>query len=1164
LICTNSWGLGQIMRIRKRDVGRGALLAPLAVLLFSVPVSAQTPSAQSSAEQKRQVQARVVDTVDDTNRVVMKGNVHPKARAEFDRGAVSDAQPITRMLLLLQRSPEQELQLQQLMEGQQAKNSPNFHAWLTPDQFGAQFGPADADVQAVTSWLTSHGFQNLKVSKGKIAVEFSGNVGQVRNAFGTEIHKFTVNGEEHFANVSDPQIPAALAPVVKGIRSLHNFRAKPQVRNLGSFRRTETGEIRPLFTYTDANGQFFGLGPADFAAIYSVPAAITGAGQTIAIVGRSNVNLQDVRDFRTMFGLPANDPNIILNGPDPGLVAGDETEADLDVEWSGAVAPAATIDFVVTESTLTDGTDGVDASAMYIIDNNIAPILSESFGSCESSLLSAGNAFFNGLWQQAAAQGITVVVAAGDNGSAACDPASATANQDAAASGLAISGIASTPFNTALGGTDFDDVNNQSAFWNTTNTSTTAVVASAKGYIPERTWNDSCAAAGSTNGCTAAIVNANNAAAIANGGPGIDLGSGSGGQSAVYAKPTWQAGFGADTTRDIPDVSLFSSDNGSQTSAANSFYIICESDQDPAGGTGCNLTTTASLKTHDFLAVGGTSAATPTFAAIMSLVIQQQAGQRQGVANPVLYSLAKTAANVCNSSTATLPNVCVFYDVTKGNNSVACVGGSLNCSNGTAGQFGIMATSSGGTTPAFNAVPGYDLATGLGTVNVTNLITKWAAPSLTGTSTSLVLVGTAPSTIGASATFTGSVTKLSGTANPTGVVLLRDSSTGTLIDTGSVVSTGCTAPAVPPCYTITTTFLPASATTYNVVAHYGGDGTFGASDSAGVPINIPKQNSQVLVDFLTTNANGVTTQNTTSATVAYGSSYFVRVDVTNTGGTPCQNASAAVTFVCPTGSIQLFQNPGVALNDFPNAQNANATSIARLNDRGFAEDQPIQLAPGAYHISATYTADTNSSFNSSSTSNTVAVTVTQATTTTTLAPPSPASIASGGMVTLTATVNTTSNGAGPTGTVQFKNGSSNLGAAATCTPTAANTSAAFCTATLTTALSQFVPLSRPQPKTRIPEAPLWIGALLALLILALAQHAARLQQRWPRVGKRLGYAAAGLLLFACLAAGFAGCGGGSSSTGGGGGSHTDSITAVYSGDTNYSGSTATAVSVTVQ
>jgi subtilase family serine protease len=1117
------------------------------------------------------VAARVTQTVDDTNRVPLRGNVHPNARAQFDGGAVADAQPLTRIMLLFQRSAEQEAALRQLMDEQQSKGSANYHAWLMPEDFGKKFGPADSDVQAVTDWLASRGFQNIKVSKGKTVVEFSGNVGQVRNAFGTEIHKYNVNGKEHFANTSDPQIPAALAPVVKGVRSLHNFRAKPMLRNLGSFRRTESGEIRPLFTYTDANGQFFGLGPADFATIYSVPSTITGTGQSIAIVGRSNINLQDVADFRTMFGLQPYATTctgvpgqcsltVVLNGPDPGLVDGDETEADLDVEWAGAVAPGATIDFVVTENTQTDGTDGVDASAMYIVDNNIAPILSESFGSCESNLGSGGNAFFNALWQQAAAQGITVVVAAGDNGSAACDPASSQANQDAAASGLAISGIASTPFDTALGGTDFDDVNNQSTFWNTTNTSTTPtpVLASAKGYIPEKTWNDSCAAAGTTIGCTAAIINANNAAAVANGGPGIDLGAGSGGPSSVYAKPTWQTSFGADTTRDIPDVSLFSSDNGSQTAAANSFYIICESDQDPAGGTGCNLTTSASLKTHDFLAVGGTSAATPTFSAIMSLVIQQQAGQRQGVANPVLYSLAKTAANVCNSSSFTAPstsNTCVFYDVTKGNNSVACVGGSPNCSNKTAGQFGIMATAAGGTTPAFSATTGYDLATGLGTVNVSNLIAKWSAPGVNGTS--ITLTGPTSSTIGASATFTGTVTKSAGTATPTGLVLLEDTTTGVVVASTALPATGS--------YSLTTTLLPAAASAYSLVAHYGGDGNFSGSDSSALNMTVPKQDSQVLVNFV--NANGALT--TASQNIAYGSPYILRVDVTNTSGTPCQNASFAITFVCPTGSIQLFQNPGVALNDFPNGQNANATSVARLNDRGFAEDQPIQLVPGSYHISAAYTADANSSFNSSTTSNTVAVTVTQATTTTTLAPPSPASIASGGSVTLTATVNTTSNGAGPTGTVQFKNGSSNLGSGTTCTPTAATATSsgnALCTATLTTALSQFAPLSQPQPPLRIPAIPLSLLTFLAILLFAMARQAARLQQRWPRLGKRLGYAAAGLLLFACLAAGFAGCGGSSSSSsgGGGGGTHTDSITAVYSGDANYAGSTSAATTVTVQ
>src|SRR5258707_215432 len=414
------------MSIPKTGLTRG-VLAGASLLAFScLPAAGPTPAAQSGAEQKSRVPARVTDTMDDTNRTVLRGNVHPKARAEFDRGAVADAQPVTRILLVLQRSAEQEAALRQLMEEQQSKNSPNYHAWLTPEQFGQQFEPADADVHAVTDWLTSHGFQNIKVAKGKTVVEFSGNAGQVRNAFGTEIRKYNVKGEEHFANASDPQIPAALAPVVRGIRSLHNFHPKAQARQLGSFRRMETGEIRPLFTFTDVNGTFYAVGPADFAKIYNIPpSGADGTGQSIAIVGQSNINLQDVIDFRAMFRLPAytsGQLNVILNGPDPGLVDGDEGASDLDVEWAGAVAPAATIDCVATEMTQTDLTAGIDGSAIYIVDNNVAPILSESYGACEAGLGTGGNAFYNSLWQQAAAEGITVVISAGGNCSAGCRP----------------------------------------------------------------------------------------------------------------------------------------------------------------------------------------------------------------------------------------------------------------------------------------------------------------------------------------------------------------------------------------------------------------------------------------------------------------------------------------------------------------------------------------------------------------------------------------------------------------------------------------------------------------------------------------------------------------------------------------------------------------------
>jgi hypothetical protein len=601
----------------------------------------------------------------------------------------------------------------------------------------------------------------------------------------------------------------------------------------------------------------------------------------------------------------------------------------------------------------------------------------------------------------------------------------------------------------------------------------------------------------------------------------------------------------------LPDVSLFASDGNN-----GNFYIICESDQDITGDTGCNLTKFSTASPfHDFQAVGGTSASTPAFAAIIAL-INQKTNAKQGNANYALYntySAAKAAGNICNSSTLTTAqltsNNCVFYDTTKGNISVACTGGKPNCSNTStaANQFGFMATTNGGTTPAFATAANYDVATGLGSVNVANLLNAWAPPGRTGSTTTLVIPSTAVA-VGTPVAVSGTVAPNTATGQ---VTLFQGGTNGSALDSFAL-SGGA--------FNATTTFLPGGS--YNVVAHYGGDGIFAASDSAPMPVTVNPQVSQTVVSFVTFSSSNVPILNPPGPiSVAYGSSYVLRVDVKNGAGQTCENLNtAAVSFVCPTGTVTLTSN-GSPLNDFPNAQTPNASSTAKLNDRGFAEDQPIQLAAGTYAIVGTYSGD--SSYNAS-TSTAENVTITKATSSTAVTS-NVASVASGGSVTLTALISTTSNGAGPTGTVQFKNGSSNLGAAATCTPTAFNGSAsAFCTATLTTALSQVIPFNRAQPRLRIPALPLWILTVFAMLILALAQHAARLQKSWPRRGKRLGYAAAGLLLFACIAAGFAGCGGGSSSgNGGGGGSHTDSITAVYSGDANYTGSTATAVSVTV-
>ena len=1120
------------------------------------PLSSGQSGAQSTP------QARVMQSVRNDKLTTLRGDVHPMARAANDRGELPGTQPLTRMSLLLQRSAAQETALEQLLTEQQDPESPAYHAWLTPQQFGEQFGPADSDIQILKNWLSSQGFSNLRITNGKTLITFDGTAGQVRNAFHTGIHRLSVNGREHFANMAEPQIPEALAPVIAGLAGLHNFHPQPLIKRFGKFQRNrKTGEITPLFTFTDVNGTFFGVGPADFKTIYNVPSNLDGTGVSIAVVGQSNINLQDIADFRSIFGLSANQPTVILNGPDPGLVSGDEGESDLDVEWAGAIAPSASIKLVTTQSSSTDGVSGVDASAVYIVDNNIAPIISESYGACESGLGASGNLFYQLLWQQAAAQGITVVVSAGDNGSAGCDDPN---SKTAATSGIAVSGIASTPFNIAMGGTDFNQANQQTTYWNSANG---AGQVSAKGYIPEMVWNDSCAATG-LSGCNS----------VSSSSASLNIVAGSGGPSSVYTtKPPWQSsgitGMPSDGKRDLPDVSLFSADGNNK-----SFYIVCQSDADITGDTGCNLTTFSSTSPfHDFQGVGGTSAAAPTFAGIMAL-INQKTGQRQGNANPSLYALGKIEAySGCDSSQGTsgksTNTTCVFNDITGTtskdgltptlNNSVPCTGASTNCSKTSSGGFGVL--TSGGS-PAFTLGLGYDLATGLGTPNVANLINAWAAVSGTGSNATTVTLAPASinGTAGSNFTLSGTVTKSSGSGTPTGVVVFENAATGTpagnipllnllfggISNDPATLNSGGS-------YSVSTGLLPAG--TYSLKAHYVGDATFAPSDSAPISVTLSKQASTVVVSFVT--ANGTITTN--SQSVQYGSPYILRVDVNGTSGS-CTDSNGNVVRICPTGTITLKDN-GSALNDFPNAQNANATNVAKLNNRGFAEDQPIQLNVGAHPITASYTPDPTSSYLVPTTgSNTLSVTITQATTSVVVTP-SVASVVSGGSITLTATVNSQSNSAqGPTGTVQFKNGSTNLGAAVACTPTGADSNGstmvgALCTAQLATTLSALPPgfFVEQRPRNTPFVIVIALTALLAMLsfVLALKLSARR---------RRFAYAGAMFALIA--AAALAGCNGGSPSGGGGGGggggsAHT--ITAAYSGDTNYATSTGS-TSVTVQ
>ncbi len=951
----------------------------------------------------QQAPALVTQPVDNSVRTLLPGNVHPLARAEFDQGEAPADLVLHRMLLVLKRSDQQETALRRLIENQQYKKSSSYHQWLTPVEFGAKFGPADSDIAAVTNWLTASGFQVTQVSNGRTVIEFNGTAGQVKQAFGTAIHKYVVNGESHWANATDPSIPTALAPVVAGINTLHNFLKKPQNIHVGAYsvKTRQLTSARPDFTFAGcSSGTCYALGPYDFATIYDVlplwtaTTPITGAGQTIAIVGRTNINTDDATTFWSLFGLGVNGVptptlKVILNGPDPGITdPNDEAEADIDTQWSGAVAPGATIDLVVSESTESD--DGVDLSALYIVDNNLAPIMSESFGTCEADMNASGTIYFYGaLWEQAAAQGISAMVSTGDNGSATagypgssnCDDPTTTGSSPSEF-GLAVNGLASSPYNVAVGGTDFNQYNNWSTYWKPAAQDNATTQESAIKYIPEVPWNDSCTNTGFLTligGSSNAETNCNNAEFS----DFVDTVGGGGGQSLFWVgfKPSWQKGPGVtnDNTRDLPDISLFAADG-----LQGSFYLICQSDQSASGS--CDTTS----PTTDLQGYGGTSVASPAFAGIMALVNQKMAltegnpNYSSGNPNYVLYDLPAKQANA-------------FHDIGSGStNAMPCATGTANCVTNTK-------TDALGVLSGWSTNTGYDLATGLGSVDVANLVNNWNKVTYTPTTTTLTLSVPANTVHGALVPVTISVSPSpgSGTNNQAEDVSL-------------VVSPG-TPGSTPPNPGIDwntlsngtiswqSTLLPGG--TYKVVAHYEGDGTYGGSySSPSASITIKPETSSVYMP-------GVITPNGYANSVVYGTgefvAYLLRADVQNSQQNFCNPpafANGPPYIACPTGTITFTDN-GKTLDASP----------YKLNSEGYTEDQTIELTGGNHTLAATYSGD--ASYQPSSIGS-ISVTVTTAPTS--IGDVSAPTTANAGQpFTVAAIVTTQSAGVAPTGTVTF-------------------------------------------------------------------------------------------------------------------------------------------------
>ncbi len=675
----------------------------------------------------------VTATIDDRQTVPLPGNLRPEATAANDRGAVADDRPLDHMQLLLSRPAATAAALDGFIAGLNDPRSPDYHAWLTAAQFGTRFGPSASDVQDVVGWLQDHGFTVNEVQPNRMVIDFSGTAAAVRAAFGTAIHRFAVNGVTHIANASDPTVPAALAGIVRGIVSLNDFRPHPQYRP------------RPAYTFTSDGSATHAVVPADLATVYDLnplfSAGTSGQGQTIVVIEDTDVyKAADWTTFRSTLGLSGytagsftqvHPTSSARSCADPGVVAGNESEATLDAEWASAAAPSAAIELASCKDTST--TFGGLIALQNLLNGSPPAIVSISYGECEALNGATANAAYSAAYQQAVAMGVSVFVSAGDEGAASCD-----ADETSATHGIAVSGFASTPYNVAVGGTDFGDTyaGTTATYWNAANT---AAYGSARSYVPEIPWNDSCASAllttaagystpyGSAGFCNSALGREYYlTTASGSGGPsGCATGTPSrsgvvGGTCKGTPKPSWQALVGnpKDGVRDLPDVSLFAA-NG----VWGHYYVFCDSDA-ADGGAACTGAPSG------WSGAGGTSFASPILAGIQALVNQRQ-GARQGNPNPVYYALAATeygsaGSPSCNSTSGNAgASGCTFHDVTQGDMDVNCTG-TTDCYL-PGGRNGVLSTSSGSYAKAYGTSTGWDFATGIGSVNATNLVNNWAA-----------------------------------------------------------------------------------------------------------------------------------------------------------------------------------------------------------------------------------------------------------------------------------------------------------------------------------------------------------------------------------------------------------------------------------------------------
>ena len=709
-------------------------------------------------------------TIDPSQLVTLVGNTRRAANPKNDLGIVKDSLPLGHLYLQMKRSPEREEALKHYIDQLNDPKSGEFHQWLTPSQFAEHYGVDAQDVATVKTWLKSQGFTVHGSTQSGLLIDFSGTAGQVRNALNTELHYYNLGGKTHLANASDPKIPAALAPAVAGVVSLHDFHPRPMNKPL----------IRgPAY---DASSTKNDLVAGDIATIYNLnplfAAGYSGQGQSIMVLEDTYLyTTEDWTIFRKTFGLARTYPKATLSqvsptggvtctnpgfqgvSTDPGY--GDDGEAAIDVEWASAAAPNAAIILAAC----TDGSTVQTFGGLLALENvlngpasGLPSVVSMSYGDDEADDGAAGNLAFYSTFQQAAAEGVSIFVSSGDE-----DAQSTAGGEDTYAYyGISVSGWTSTPYNVSVGGLDFGytaDGVAASTYWNTTNSAT---YESAKSYIQEIPWNNSCAGAlitayldlhdsgkyGITSTTTPSqlcnltssslrsylnsVGGSGGPSGCATGAPSVTDADGSvvSGTCAGYAKPSWQSGIvgnPSDGVRDIPDVALFAS-NGFW----NAYYVVCWSDK-TGGGAVCTG------KPSTWSGFGGTSVSSPIMAGIQALA-NQYTGETWGNPNPAYYALANTeygatGSSTCNSTTVNkTTNSCVFYDVTQGDIDSLCkldandANANFNCYFASAGTtYGILSTSTTADSPAYLTNTGWDFGSGIGSVNAYNFVTAFAA-----------------------------------------------------------------------------------------------------------------------------------------------------------------------------------------------------------------------------------------------------------------------------------------------------------------------------------------------------------------------------------------------------------------------------------------------------